>query len=220
MLKQYDTDESGYISRIELTTILDTLGSTLKESTIDSFFERFSYRNSSKESWDLSMDKAVICLEDQLHVESKQSMTDKVKDMLLDSTIMKNSIPPILTGAKTETPPSSSPSLVSTGLSTPVESATMLVKEQPLAGMETQHVSDFDNARKESECLNPDDLNDRSKERVVMINECPIYYQPRLNKQSDIDIITYIATCASQDFRKINNIVMAGFITSSQAQRK
>jgi phosphatidylserine decarboxylase len=49
MLKQYDTDESGRISKVELTTMLDTLGSTLKESTIDSFFKRFPHQSSNGE---------------------------------------------------------------------------------------------------------------------------------------------------------------------------
>jgi len=43
MLRQYDSDESGRISKVELTTMLDTLGSTLKESTIDGFFSRFPH---------------------------------------------------------------------------------------------------------------------------------------------------------------------------------
>lgn len=61
------------------------------------------------------------------------------------------------------------------------------------------------------------------EEHVVEIHECPICHQPRLVKgrrTTDADIITHIATCASSDWRSVNNIVMAGFVTSSQAQRK
>ncbi|KAK5087500.1 phosphatidylserine decarboxylase, partial [Cryomyces antarcticus] len=66
-----------------------------------------------------------------------------------------------------------------------------------------------------------DDLGDeKGEEHVVEIRECPICHQPRLNKKSDADIVTHVATCASQDWRQVNNIVMAGFVTSSQAQRK
>ena len=65
-----------------------------------------------------------------------------------------------------------------------------------------------------------DDLHEKGEEHVVEIRECPICHQPRLNKRSDADIITHVATCASQDWRQVNNIVMAGFVTSSQAQRK
>ena len=66
-----------------------------------------------------------------------------------------------------------------------------------------------------------DDLaDDRDEEHVIEIRECPICHQPRLNKRSDADIITHIATCASNDWRAVNHLVMGGFVTSSQAQRK
>ena len=42
MLKQYDADESCRVDKVELTTMLDTLGSTLHESTIDGWFARFN----------------------------------------------------------------------------------------------------------------------------------------------------------------------------------
>ena len=73
----------------------------------------------------------------------------------------------------------------------------------------------------EGDVILHDDLADeKGEEHVVEIRECPICHQPRLNKKSDADIITHVATCASQDWRQVNNIVMAGFVTSSQAQRK
>ena len=71
------------------------------------------------------------------------------------------------------------------------------------------------------ELIDENDLTDeRGEEHVVEIWECPLCHQPRLNKKSDADIITHIATCASQDWRQVNNIVMAGFVTASQARRK
>ena len=69
--------------------------------------------------------------------------------------------------------------------------------------------------------LNED--SEAKEEHVVEIHECPICHQPRLargRRTTDADIITHIATCASSDWRAVNNLVMAGFVTSSQAQRK
>lgn len=182
MLRQYDTDESGRISRIELTTMLDTLGSTLKDSTIDSFFQRFPHKAADNEdSWDLTFDEVVLCLEDQLEAKSKSHTlaTNKVKNVISD---MKNLV---LEGKADQ---SSSPS----GLSTP----------------SYEGGSDF---------LEKDDSSD---EHVVEIRECPICHQPRLNKRNDTDIITHIATCASQDWRQVKTVLMGGFVTASQAQRK
>lgn len=61
-LKQYDTDDSGTISRLELTSMLDSLGSTLSRQTINTFFTRFS--KSAEEV--LTMDEAIQCLETEL----------------------------------------------------------------------------------------------------------------------------------------------------------
>lgn len=199
MLKQYDTDENGSISKVELTTMLDTLGSTLRDSTIDSFFKRFPHAANSGES-DLSTDEAVICLEDQLLSKSKPTMTDRLKDRL----------PDFAKGQSSGKEPS--PSEVAPGPETAPGSQT---------SASTITVPKFSTPGEEGDVLaERDDLNDRGEEHVVEIRECPICHQPRLNKRTDSDIITHIATCASQDWRQVNNLVMAGFVTASQAQRK
>ena len=221
MLKQYDTDESGRISKVELTTMLDTLGSTLKESTIEGFFKRFQEADNpgDEPNYDLSIDEAVICLEDQLFEKSTQPITlgERVKNLIPDNTPFKSHIPSQLgqemttsassmTDVVTETSPSTSEH------STFVDQSQPSVDSQPVEGVRTpgEDVDDQDR----------DDLNDKGEEHVVEIRECPICHQPRLNKRSDADIITHVATCASQDWRQVNNIVMAGFVTTSQAQRK
>lgn len=202
LLKQYDADESGRISKVELTTMLDTLGSTLRESTIDSFFQRFPHKMEGDESEDLTMDEAVICLEDQLEAKSRttiQGMVDKVKDNV------KNLLP---------------------GHGTSGTTSDLDDTESPPGGSQladsTLNVPDLGTSGEEGDALDRDDLNLSSsgEEHVVEIKECPICHQPRLNKRKDTDIITHIATCASQDWRQVNNLVMGGFVTSSQAQRK
>jgi phosphatidylserine decarboxylase len=92
------------------------------------------------------------------------------------------------------------------------------------AGERGAYVPEDDLNTTESDMEN--DLNDEDstkEEHVVEIQECPICHQPRLargSKNTDADIITHIATCASSDWKAVNNLVMAGFVTSSQAQRK
>ena len=207
MLKQYDADESARVSKIELTTMLDTLGSTLKESTIDRFFQRFASQNGTQDTgnMDLTFDQAVICLEDQLQKSQKKSVGETVKGFLQSPEPIKNMMPRrmdqmISASGRHDHPRNEDPS------STTVPA----IAQQPL-GSQGETGDD----------LEKDDLHDdRGEEHVIEIRECPICHQPRLNKRSDADIITHIATCASQDWRSVNNIVMAGFVTSSQAQRK
>ncbi|PHH84894.1 hypothetical protein CDD83_1214 [Cordyceps sp. RAO-2017] len=202
MLRQYDTDESGEISRIELTTMLDTLGSTLRESTIDSFFQRFPHKAADNEdSWDLTMDEAVICLEDQLEPKGRQASAtvgDKLKSMVPDMKHLS------LHGRP-------GPASDASGTSTP---QTSTEAQQPQAGAMPEMPAP-------AEAEGEEDLgDDRGEEHVVEIRECPICHQPRLDKRSDADIITHIATCASQDWRQVNTVLMGGFVTASQAQRK
>ncbi|KAI0528155.1 phosphatidylserine decarboxylase-domain-containing protein [Xylaria bambusicola] len=212
MLKQYDTDESGEISKVELTTMLDTLGSTLRESTIDSFFQRFPHKALNGEA-ELTMDEAVICLEDQLQAKSTpQPITEKVKNMLPDAEKAKN-----LLGIPGHGNGQASPSEDGSFTLGPEESDI----NGSQSGTSTLIVPDLDKAGEEGNVLDKDDLNiDRGEEHVVEIRECPICHQPRLNKRKDADIVTHIATCASQDWRQVNSLVMGGFVTSSQAQRK
>lgn len=211
MLKQYDTDESGRISKVELSTMLDTLGSTLRESTIDSFFQRFPHKadNNGDDSWDLSMDEAVLCLEDQLETKPKLStVTDRVKGMLPDADKIRNLIPGVGTSA-------------AAGSSASATSPSEDSSESSQTGPSTIAVPELSTPGDEGEVVDRDDLNTGSgEEHVVEIRECPICHQPRLNKRKDADIITHIATCASQDWRQVNNLMMGGFVTASQAQRK
>ncbi|KAL2020916.1 hypothetical protein VTK56DRAFT_7803 [Thermocarpiscus australiensis] len=209
MLKQYDVDESGHISKVELTTMLDTLGSTLRDSTIDSFFQRFPHKaGDNDDAGDLTVDEAVICLEDQLQAKSRpQGAAERVKNLLPDADKVRNML----------SLPGKGPA---SGTATPAEGSETPSGSQ-LTDSSTIAVPELHSPGEEGELLGRDDLNiGTTEEHVVEIRECPICHQPRLAKRSDADIITHIATCASQDWRQVNNLVMGGFVTSSQAQRK
>ncbi|KAK4176169.1 phosphatidylserine decarboxylase-domain-containing protein [Triangularia setosa] len=204
LLKQYDADESGLISKVELTTMLDSLGSTLRESTIDSFFQRFPHKaGDNEDAEDLTMDEAVICLEDQLESKARTpGVAERVKNILPDAAEKVKNLLPI--PGKEHHPDTIQP-----------------LSESDLSGADSIAVSELATPGEEGDYLDRDDLNaSNTEEHVVEIRECPICHQPRLNKRKDADIITHIATCASQDWRQVNNLMMGGFVTSSQAQRK
>jgi phosphatidylserine decarboxylase len=218
MLKQYDTDDSGRISKVELTTMLDTLGSTLRESTIDSFFQRFPHKaKDGEESWELTKDEVVICLEDQLSKPrtTGPSMADKIKGALPDAEKMKSLL------AKQGKGPGAWPQLPSEQQTDNNLLKPQVTNESQASDTSTLAVPDLATPGEEGDYLERDDLNvDRGEEHVVEIRECPICHQPRLNRRKDTDIITHIATCASSDWRQVNNLMMGGFVTASQAQRK
>ena len=215
MLKQYDSDDNAWLSKVELTTMLDTLGSTLKESTIDGWFERFKDDNGSDETGipHLTFDQAVICLEDQLQqTNQKRSWRERMKGH------MPGHLPHAhFTTAGSDDTTNGSPA------TPPMEgnSDVPLNERYDRSAVPALAQNHLGTPGEDGELLERDDLVDeRGEEHVVEIRECPLCHQPRLNKKTDADIITHIATCASQDWRQINNLVMAGFVTSSQAQRK
>lgn len=210
MLKQYDADDSGRISKIELITMLDTLGSTLHESTVNGFFTRFPSGNTDQEEQDLTFDQAVICLEEQLlKPRTKKPFSSKMKDGMQSFHAASS----VLNGDT----PDSRPPVAENGTraatntnDTRTAVPSLSIKEHGAAGEEGQ-------------VLNADSLTDdgnSDEEHVIAIRECPICHQPKLNKRTDADIVTHIATCASSDWRTVNNLVMGGFVTQSQAQRK
>lgn len=208
MLRQYDADDSGLISRIELTTMLDSLGSTLTVQTIDSFFKRFMRDEESLETIELTMDQTVICLEEQLTRTSKTTRAHATTPQItLHNAVTQ--VEELLrgehSGASSPSVPSRSPSTIS------LNKSTIAV---PILGPAGEDGSVL---------AGGGDLHDpsgKSEEHVIQIKECPLCHQPRMNKRSEVDIVTHIATCASQDWRQVDRLVMGGFVTSSQAQRK
>ncbi|KAI4139898.1 MAG: hypothetical protein LQ341_004040 [Variospora aurantia] len=209
MLKQYDSDENARVSKIELTTMLDTLGSTLKESTIDGFFHRFAGDSNYSPDPLMTYDQVVICLEDQLQKAThKKTWGDKMRGVMDHAHFSQ-----VLNGEKQ---PSGSGTPPMEG-----NSEVPLNERADRTAVPAIAQDALDSAGELGDHLEKDDLVDGSgEEHVIEIRECPLCHQPRLNKRSDADIVTHIATCASQDWRQVNHIVMAGFVTSSEAQRK
>ncbi|EME50121.1 hypothetical protein DOTSEDRAFT_68851 [Dothistroma septosporum NZE10] len=223
LLRQYDADDSGKIDKIELSTMLDTLGSTLHEKTIDGFFRRFRDVNGEDI---LTMDQAVICLEEQLMKSGEHHNTHR-------GSASSASGDPTTSTANVGCLGNSSPD--SSQNATPFMKATQTPSNLNAHSIPTLEVSDLGEEGVSGDLLTGDEVgvdgdieqelgeHDSGEEHVVEIHECPICHQPRLvkgRKTTDADIITHIATCASSDWRSVNNIVMAGFVTSSQAQRK
>ncbi|KAF8054918.1 hypothetical protein FPV67DRAFT_1751803, partial [Lyophyllum atratum] len=62
-LKQYDADDTGKISYLELTSMLDSLGSTLTRDTANAFFTTHGKQPHVDE---LSVEEVILCLETEL----------------------------------------------------------------------------------------------------------------------------------------------------------
>ncbi|KAJ3860614.1 phosphatidylserine decarboxylase-domain-containing protein [Lentinula novae-zelandiae] len=251
-LKQYDTDDTGMLSHLELTSMLDSLGSTLTNATIKSFFTRFN-----KDPWqeELTMAETIQCLETELGrpesqkkrlgaddggYESSVSATPVMmladrrgKELSLEqldfsgpplSAMISPGLPDADNGKEVVSRPAvSSSSTVPSGTAAqlPSSSVTFALAPPPSSITFSHSYSSSTSGTAPptpSAVTNPN--LDSAVERVINVQTCPLCHRPRLNAKAEVDIVTHLAICASQDWNKVDRIVVGNFVTASQAQRK
>ncbi|KAI0326469.1 hypothetical protein GY45DRAFT_1328911 [Cubamyces sp. BRFM 1775] len=246
-LKQYDTDDTGTISHLELTSMLDSLGSTLSHETVYSFWTRFNKRPHDDT---LTINEAIQCLETELCRPASEK-----KRINPDESAMDTSVPvtPAITGSMEAQQAlnfdkldfsgmPSHPNVV--GREPNVEDTTRLPTapaaqptepmQQPLAeaalspgrrtavspGPFKRNNSSSSSDAEDSSGSNGSASPDMSFERVINVKNCPLCHRPRLNSKAEVDIVTHLAVCASQDWARVDRIVVGNYVTASQAQRK
>ncbi|KAG8776582.1 hypothetical protein FRC12_000836 [Ceratobasidium sp. 428] len=217
-LQQYDADNTGLISHIELTSMLDSLGSTLSQRTLDGFFARFSKDPDSEE---LSFDEAIQCLEEEI-VKPRDQRRKVSGDDVGGSGPGTGTHTPAVPSPNTAPMPLegldfSGPSArprqgeqapaIEAALTAEPNQTTVMDPNMPL----TANSSDGE-----------DDSNSSGSdvERVINIKTCPLCHRPRLKGKAEADIVTHLAVCASGDWARVDRIVVGNFVTASQAQRK
>ena len=80
--------------------------------------------------------------------------------------------------------------------------------------------SDTENTSGASLSGNGSGSSDETFERVINIKNCPLCHRPRLNAKAERDIVTHLAVCASQDWARVDRVMVSNFVTAVQAQRK
>ena len=254
------------MSHLELTSMLDSLGSTLTRSTVSSFFTRFDKAHHEE----ITIDQAILCLEDALGRPDHEKKRLDADDGLADSSV---SATPVLSIAddkghelKLDDLDFSGPAADSNAGDAGFKSNKYLTEpmQQPLhvvaAGTTPEHSDSWSDdtegdlsstspspsgtpppgipveqkkkklagfrRNKKNDKPKGDTANETSQnssdalERVINVKNCPLCHRPRLNSKAEIDIITHLAICASQDWNKVDRIVVGNFVTASQAQRK
>lgn len=173
LIKVFDTDKSGTMNFFEISELLETLGSTISEKTVLSYFSRFGKHVEDNE---LSVDELVMCLEDQV----------------LKDTIEQQKKP------KTTDQPALSPGN---------NSSPTLKFDDPEKQESADYIPDLDD-------------DDSVPERMIQLSACPLCNQPRMSKRAELDIITHLATCSSQDWASNGRLVLEKFVTSNQARQR
>ncbi|EPQ52482.1 hypothetical protein GLOTRDRAFT_140216 [Gloeophyllum trabeum ATCC 11539] len=258
-LKQYDTDDTGALSHVEITSMLDSLGSTLSAETVSSFFTRHGKKPHEDE---LTIAETVQCLEEELcrPASEKKRITsdsdvlstdtsapvtpavagDNAPGTALDMSKMNFSGPPMAPPqeaySQPEEEPIKKPSLppayptertqqplqdLAVGL--PGHPARVVPPSYPgpVHSNSSSSISDTEDYSG-SASTSPSDQSPSagSLERVINVKNCPLCHRPRMNSKAEMDIVTHLAVCASQDWARVDRIVVGNFVTASQAQRK
>lgn len=214
MLKHYDTDETGTISKIELTTMLDSLGATLKESRIDAFFEKTAQlidENAQPvvDNESRSVDQCVAWLEAQL-------LKGFAKAPASDSPAGTAGKPPSRPPSRSSMRGLSSMSVLSAKKAHSTPSAQTTSSPSSNSSKPPSIVTNDKPPSEDTLAASEED----GVEYLISISQCPICNKSHMAKKSAIDIVTHLATCASQDWRKVDHLVMGDFVTPSQASRK
>lgn len=240
-LKQYDTDDSGTISRLELTSMLDSLGSTLSRQTVDSFFTRFGRKTDEL----LTVDQAIQCLETELCRPSSEKKRINVEDSSLDTSAPVT--PNVMSGGSGDVHRlnldkldfSGPPGNIPAPDTEPLRKTTQPAPQPTEPGQQPLHQaavlrsspriqwdrqvstssSDAEDSGSGSGSSSPA-AEEEYVERVINVKSCPLCHRPRMNAKAEVDIVTHLAVCASQDWARVDRIVVGNFVTASQAQRK
>ncbi|CAO1627428.1 unnamed protein product [Parajaminaea phylloscopi] len=229
LCQQFDTDDSETLSLIELTSMLDSLGSTLTSETIASFFARYG---KSAETDAITIDEAIIALEN----ETRKANKDKRKTVAGTATpaasdhAVAREGPPVNQDSKGQPtmdptgPQAAAPSIVvnaddggggsggNDGVGPVASRAHEVSSANAPASKPIEH------ATSEPKDANPG--QQATVERVILLKSCPLCHMPRLSKKGDGDVVTHLAVCASQDWRRVDSMVVGNFVTASQAHRK
>lgn len=215
---QYDADDSGTLSWVEITSMLDSLGSTLSPETLESYFTRFN------KSWDkdaLTFDEVVLSLEDEVGKSraAKRTVNKRSSAMNVDASDLE---------ARLESMPHNEGDSAASLAQQPHCRQESAASPDPIPSVTVEHTDDSPSSHGQTESASPnasdadegsDPANDYI-ERVINIKECPLCHRPRLGKRSEQDMITHLAVCASSDWSRIDRIMTSTYVTSSQAQRK
>jgi len=243
------------MSHVEITSMLDSLGSTLSRSTIDSFFTRHGKAPSAGE---LTIEEAVNCLEREV----SRPVSQKKRLLQTDDPITRSNSEcvtpmydlnrshqdlvfegPVVGGLEEEVEKKlgeGSHDDRNQGLDTqPGQPSgnTQIVGQVPYpAGSAPEQVDNLltlvhaaqahaaqasgESSASESDFTASNSGSDDGVERVINIKTCPLCHQPRLRHKGEIDIVTHLAICASNDWAKVDRIMVSNFVTASQAKRK
>lgn len=181
LARVYDAEDTNALSKLELQSMLETIGSTITEATMDSFWERH-HKDPLEE--ELPIDELIESLENCMKEEAYWYPVEENDDEEEEEEDLLNNHEDI-------------------------DLAEELIKEE-----DSRRLSQI------VPLLDYTTTHRHTVEKVIRLKECPICHRPNLGRKSQIDIITHVATCAANDWTKVDRFLMGDFLTEAYAQRR
>lgn len=250
LAKTCDADNSNTMSRLEVQTMLEALGSNISESTLD----RFWTENGKQSTEDLTMDELAKSLEtfmlttdeslDHKDVNATTEADSDAKDIstinpfFLAATDDEEEEDDDMDDAFDEYDDISDGSyftsngeydedeIDSMNLGSTTTTAPGSRDEADYEALaEADGIQYIDGRLKELQLQDDEDdygthRHKHSQEKVIRLNECPICHKPNLSKRGQMDIVTHVATCAANDWTTVDRFLMSNIGSEAQAQRK
>lgn len=260
LIHQYDSNDSGSLSVLEIMSMLDSLGSTLTPQTIEGWFSRFS--KNGEEGDELTIDEAISALEAEIVKPNSEKRVvdqatafgglDSINASSLDTSsethtpgIERSLQGDLLTLTSSndlhgpQAPSATEVELAAQGSTTTPATMDAVQSSRGTFARQIKHdesklsvlsTTTSSSASSTRGISHSNDALENSKdtlqsdegqvERVIMLKSCPMCRMPRLSKKAEVDIVTHLAVCASQDWRRVDSMMVGNYVTAVQAHRK
>ncbi|KAJ3063768.1 hypothetical protein HK102_008389, partial [Quaeritorhiza haematococci] len=229
----YDADQNGELNRVELSTMLDTLGSTFSDESIDMLFAHHNKPITDQLTYDQVFESI------EARINAAASFNSSSSHTISNNPSAAGSSP----SASFSAPYSSSGGAGAAatvglgGAGAGAGSSGGLVSSQTsasvagmFAGMNMggEGLSSSGGAAGLAGSAGAAGMHMGGKsaggavygEHVIQINECPVCGKAVRDMKQDLDIVSHVALCVYDDQDNINKFVLGGFLTQAYATRK
>ncbi|RUS21554.1 phosphatidylserine decarboxylase-domain-containing protein [Endogone sp. FLAS-F59071] len=211
LCRAYDADENGMIGRMELRTMLDSIGSTLRKETVDKFWEKYGRDPEAKSGDELSFEEVADCFEEWLLTNEQQRLERKEMRMRQKASDTYKG----KTGAAAVAPEDedSDDDWAMDDVAVIGDDEYVLSELLAVHGLDGANPTSTPSTSTKSVKSMPE------RERLLNFTTCPVCHSANLPSNT-VDLLTHVAMCASRDWTALDKLVMGGFVTEAYAQRK
>lgn len=212
MAKTFDVDDTGKMGRMEVQMMLESLGSSISDETVNEFWRK-NGRDPTNEGDEISIDELAQSLEEYLLAAEEKHIQITPEDTTTDKGAL---------------PADSSLEEESSQIYSETTSASLSDKDDVLHDAHgVQYVKHHESSSlKLGSFLDEDNSDEREEdeipeEKLIRLTGCPICHCNFTKAGlSQLDILTHVATCVLHDWTSVDRVVMGDAVTEAYAQRK